>query len=149
MVWSRRRMVVAGLVGALLAAILTVIALNFVGGEKQIQRKLEHRYTIDDPQFRRELGILLGPPIVDGNRVTNLENGIDIFPAMLEAVQGARHNINFETYIYWSGDIGRQFAEALAERARAGVEVQVLIDWVGSQKMEQALLDLLVGAGVR
>ena len=107
MVWSRRRMIMAGLVGALLAAIITVIALNFVGGEKQIQRKLEHRYTIDDPQFRRELGILLGPPIVDGNRVTNLENGIEIFPAMLDAVKAARHNINFETYIYWSGDIGR------------------------------------------
>ena len=54
-------MIMAGLVGALLAAIITVIALNFVAGEKQIQRKLEHRYTIDDPQFRRELGILLGP----------------------------------------------------------------------------------------
>ena len=67
-------MITAGLVGALLAAIITVIALNFVAGEKQIQRKLEHRYTIDDPQFRRELGILLGPPIIDGNRVTNLEN---------------------------------------------------------------------------
>ena len=64
-------MIVAGLVGALIAAVITVIALNFVAGEKQIQRKLEHRYTIDDPQFRRELGILLGPPIIDGNRVTN------------------------------------------------------------------------------
>ena len=95
-------MIVAGLVGALLAAIITVIALNFVAGEKQIQRKLEHRYTVDDPQFRRELGILLGPPIIDGNRVTNLENGVEIFPAMLDAVKAARHNINFETYIYWS-----------------------------------------------
>jgi len=148
MVWSRKRMIVAGLVGALLAAIITVIALNFVPGEKQIQRKLEHRYAVDDPQFRRELGILLGPPIIDGNRVSNLENGIEIFPAMLEAVRSARHNVNFETYIYWSGDIGRAFAEALSERARAGVEVQVLIDWVGSQKMEQALLDMMIEAGV-
>ena len=142
-------MIVAGLVGALLAAIITVIALNFVAGEKQIQRKLEHRYTVDDPQFRRELGILLGPAIIDGNRVTNLENGDEIFPAMLDAVKAARHNITFETYIYWSGDIGRTFAEALAERARAGVEVHVLIDWVGSQKMEQALLDLMDEAGVQ
>jgi len=148
MVWNRRRMIVAGLVGALLAAIITAFALNFVAGEKQIERKLEHLYTIDDPQFRRELGILLGPTIIDANRVTNLENGIEIFPAMLGAVKAARHNINFETYIYWSGDIGRAFAEALAERARAGVEVQVLIDWVGSQKMEQALLDLMVEARV-
>ena len=80
-------MIVAGLVGALIAAVVTVIALNFVASEKQIERKLEHRYTVDDPQFRRELGILLGPPIIDGNRVTNLENGVEIFPAMLEAVK--------------------------------------------------------------
>ena len=53
-------------------------------------------------------------------------------------MEAARHNINFETYIYWSGDIGREFAEALSERARAGVQVHVLIDWLGSQKMEQA-----------
>jgi cardiolipin synthase A/B len=148
MAWSRKRMFVAGLVGALIAAVVTVIALNFVASEKQIERKLEHRYTVDDPQFRRELGILLGPPIIDGNRITNLENGVEIFPAMIEAVKAARHNINFETYIYWSGEIGRAFAEALSERARAGVEVQVLIDWVGSQKMEQALLDMLMDAGV-
>ncbi len=141
-------MIAAGLVGALIGAVLTVIALNFIAGEKQIQRKLEHRYAIDDPQFRRELGVLLGPPVIDGNRVTNLENGIEIFPAMLAAVKGARHNVNFETYIYWSGDVGREFAEALSERARAGVQVHVLIDWVGSQKMEQSLLDLLVEAGV-
>jgi len=112
MAWSGRRMILAGLVGALITALLTVFALNFVASEKQIQRKLEHRYTIDDPQFRRELGILLGPPIIDGNLVTNLENGVEIFPAMLEAVRRARHNINFETYIYWSGDIGRTFATA-------------------------------------
>lgn len=141
-------MIVAGLIGALIAAIGTVIALNFVAGEKQIQRKLEHRYAIDDAQFRRELGTLLGPPIIDGNRVTNLENGIEIFPAMLEAVRGARQTVNFETYIYWSGDVGREFAEALSERARAGVQVHVLIDWLGSQKMEQGLLDMLTEAGV-
>lgn len=148
MAWSRRRTVAAGLGGALIAAVATVISLNFVAGEKQIQRKLVHRHTIDDPQFRRELGVLLGPPVIDGNRVDNLENGVEIFPAMLEAVKAARHNINFETYIYWSGDIGRQFAEALAERAQAGVEVQVLIDWVGSQKMDQGLLDTMTAAGV-
>ena len=68
MALSPVRMIVAGLVGALIAAVVTVIALNLVAGEKQVQRKLEHRYAIDDAQFRRELGTLLGPPIIDGNR---------------------------------------------------------------------------------
>ena len=49
---------------------------------------------------------------------------------MLEAVRGAQKSICLETYIYWSGEIGRQFADALAERAKAGVKVHVIIDWV-------------------
>ena len=139
----------AALVGALLAAFVTIIALNFVGGEKRVERKLEHRATIGDPQFRRELGTLLGPPILAGNHVVNLENGVEIFPAMLDAIRQARRTINFETYIYWSGEIGREFVAALAERARAGVEVQVLIDWAGSQKMDPALLAELKAAGAK
>ena len=77
-------MITAGLIGALtgalIAALGTVLALNFVGAERRIERKLEHGYSIDDPQFLRELGSLLGPPIIGGNRVANLENGAAIFP---------------------------------------------------------------------
>ena len=138
----------AALAGALLAAFVTVIALNFIGGEKRIERKLEHRHAVTHPQFRREMGTLLGPPILAGNRVANLENGDAIFPAMLDAIRQAKRTINFETYIYWSGEIGREFVAALSERARAGVEVQVLIDWAGSQKMDQAMLAQMKAAGV-
>jgi cardiolipin synthase len=145
---TSKRTIAAAIIGALLAGLVAVIALNFVGSEGQIERRLEHRYSIDDPQFLRELGILLGPPIIDGNEVTNLENGVEIFPAMLAAIRSAQQNINFETYIYWSGDIGRVFAEALAERAAAGVDVHVLIDWVGSQKMEESQLTTMTSAGV-
>src|SRR5688500_5053707 len=139
---------IAALLGALLAAFATVIALNFVGGEKRIERKLEHRHAVTHPQFRRELGTLLGPPILGGNRVVNLENGAEIFPAMLDAIRQAKRTVNFETYIYWSGEIGHEFVAALSDRARAGVEVQVLIDWVGSQKMDEALLEEMKAAGV-
>ena len=88
-------MIVAGLIGALLAIIATVVAMNFISAEKQIQRSLEHRYGVGDPQYRRELGAMLGPAMIDGNRIENLENGEQIFPAMLEAVRGARKTINF------------------------------------------------------
>ena len=139
---------IAAILGALVAVALTVLVLNFTGGEKRIERKLGHEHAVDHPQFQRELGTLLGPPIVGGNRVVNLENGDEIFPAMLEAIRGARRTITFETFIYWSGEIGREFVEALSERSRAGVSVHVLIDWVGSQKMEEALVDALKEAGV-
>jgi len=141
-------MVYAGLIGALVAIVITVVAMNFMSAERQIQKSLEHRYGVSDPQFRRELGTLLGPAIIDGNRVQNLENGGQIFPAMLDAVKSAKLSINFETYIYWSGEVGKEFAEALSERARQGVKVHVLLDWVGSQKMEESLVTQMKGAGV-
>lgn len=148
MAWSRKRLVVGGVLGALLAVVATVITMNFTTSESEIEKSLEHRYGVADPQFQRELGILLGPPIVDGNRVEHFENGIAIFPAMLEAIRQARQTITFETYIYWSGRIGREFATSLSERARNGVRVHVLLDWVGSQKMEPRLLEQMKSSGV-
>ena len=148
MPWSRKRMILAGLVGALVAIVLTVVAMNFISAEKEIQRSLEHRYGVGDPQFHRELGAMLGPATVPGNRIENLENGEQIFPAMLEAVRSAQRTINFETYLYWSGRVGQQFADVLSERARAGVKVNVLVDWVGSQKMDDALAEQMQAAGV-
>mgnify|MGYP002651543182 CR=1 FL=1 len=133
---------------ALVTLIVIVLAMNFATPEKTLERKIEHRYTVDDPQFEREMGAMLGPSVLQGNEVQDLENGVEIFPAMLEAIQGAQRNINFETYIYWSGTVGKQFADALAERARAGVTVNVLVDWAGAIKMDDALLDEMEKAGV-
>ena len=138
---------------ALIAIALTILAvvvsMNFVTPEKQLDRKLEHLYPVADEQFRREMSVMLGPTILGGNSVKALQNGEEIFPAMLAAVRAARTTIAFETYIYWSGDIGRELAEALAERAKAGVQVNVLIDWVGGLKMDKALLEKIESAGVK
>ena len=102
-----------------------MLALNFARPEKKLAWRLEHRYAVADPQFRREMGVMLGPSITGGNKVIALQNGEEIFPAMLEAIRSARTSITFETYIYWSGEIGEKFSEALSERARAGVTVSV------------------------
>ena len=129
------------LVGAL-------IAVNFTTGEKKVERNLPRLYSTQDSQFRRAMGSLLGPGIVGGNRVQELLNGEQIFPAMLAAIRSAKRTITFETYIYWSGDIGREFAEALAERSRVGVKVHVLLDWVGSAKIDASFLEQMKSAGV-
>jgi len=68
---------------------------------------------------------------------------------MLEAIRQAEQSITFETYIYWSGEIGRAFADALAERSRSGVRVHVLLDWVGSSKIDERLLAEMRQAGVQ
>jgi len=133
---------------AIATLLVAVLAMNFKTSEKDLERKIEHRYPVSDPQFRREMGVLLGPGIIPGNKVTELQNGEAIFPAMLAAIGSAQKTITFETYIYWSGEIGQQFAKALEERARAGVTVKVMIDWAGSIKMDDAMLDDMKDAGI-
>jgi len=136
-------------IAAMVFTVIAVLAvLNFTGGEKKIEHRIPRLYATDDPQFSRTMGLLLGPAIVDGNRFQVLLNGDQIFPSMLSAIRSAQRTITFETYIYWSGGIGKEFADALAERARAGVKVHVLLDWVGSDKMEPAYLDEMARAGV-
>ncbi|HVQ33476.1 MAG TPA: phospholipase D-like domain-containing protein [Lysobacter sp.] len=136
------------IVTALVTVALVILGLNFATPEKKLETKIEHRYTVDDPQFRREMGVLLGPSILGGNTVHDLQNGAEIFPAMLEAIKGARRTISFETYIYWDGKVGQRFADAFSERARAGVKVHVTIDWAGSVTMDEAQLKQMEGAGV-
>jgi cardiolipin synthase len=127
---------------------VTLFALNFVTGEKKIDARLQSLYAVSDPQFLRSMGSLLGPALRDGNRVTGLSNGDEIFPQMLGAIRAAQKTITFETYIYWSGSIGREFAEALSERARASVKVHVLLDWVGSASMDGDVLKAMEASGV-
>ncbi len=138
-------------VGLVLAglALLVFLVANLRAGQKSIEHEIEHRYGVDDPAFARSMSVLLGPPLLPGNRVTSLYNGDQIFPAMLEALGAAKRTITFETYIYWSGSIGRAFADALIDRARSGVQVHVILDWVGSGKMDREIIDAMAAAGVQ
>lgn len=137
------------LCAAAVTGALVLLALNFTAGENKVRQDVPRLYSTASPQFERAMGSLLGPGLVGGNEVTELLNGDQIFPAMLDAIRSARKSVTFETYIYWSGDIGQQFADALAERARAGVKVHVLLDWVGSAKMERSYLEAMQAAGVQ
>ena len=145
---TRRMWIVIGL-SVVVALIAAVVAFNFVSSEKRIEQRISRQFSVEDPRFTAELGVLLGPPFLGGNGYSALQNGDQIFPEMLAAIRGAQQSITFETYIYWSGDIGREFAEALAERARAGVRVHVLLDWVGSAKMDSELMKAMADAGAQ
>ena len=135
------------------AVVLTLLAVmgvtNFTGGEKKIERHITRQFALDSPGFAHELGALLGPPFIGGNQIEVLRNGDEIFPAMLSAINAAKTSVTVETYIYWSGDIGQAFAAALTARARSGVKVHVLLDWVGSARMAPALIDGMKAAGVQ
>lgn len=105
-------------------------------------------YAVSDPQFARSMGNLLGPVLIDGNNIQSFSNGEQIFPPMLAEIRGAQRSVTFETYIYWSGVVGKLFTDALAERARAGVSVHVILDWVGAGKIDPQYLDQMRDAGV-
>lgn len=105
----------------------------------------------DPAVLRRRFEGLLGIPFTEGNDVRVLRNGDEIFPAMLEAVDAAERTVDMLTFIYWTGDIAREFAHRLAARARAGVRVRVLLDAIGARLMDRGLVDHLerCGADVR
>lgn len=100
-------------------------------------------------RLRRRLERLIGIAASEGNALEALRNGDEIFPAMLASIAAAEHTVDMMTFVYWKGEVARQFAEALAERAAAGVRVRLLLDGFGSRLIEQDLLDLMDGAGVR
>ncbi|WP_347557428.1 phospholipase D-like domain-containing protein [Robbsia sp. KACC 23696] len=133
---------------AILTAMAVMVAVNFKVPEKAVRHAIGHCHAIEDPQFELEMDAMLGPDMLQGNSITALHNGDEIFPAMLAAIRAAKQSITFETYIYWSGSIGREFADALKERQLAGVAVHVMLDWAGSFKMDQSLLSELRDAGV-
>ncbi|MGV9636033.1 phospholipase D-like domain-containing protein [Nocardia rhamnosiphila] len=100
-------------------------------------------------RMRRRLERLLGVAATEGNALVALRNGDEIFPAMLDAIRDAEHTVDMMTFVYWQGDIARQFAYALAERAEAGLRVRLLLDGFGSRSIEKDLLTLMERAGVQ
>jgi len=116
---------------------------------KQPRQEIAPLYSARSPEFRQAAGSLLGPNFVPGNNITTLVNGNQIFPAMLGAIRSAKQSISFETYAFQNGEIARQFTDALAERAQAGVKVNVILDAQGTQKMGRQNLERLRNAGVQ
>lgn len=100
-------------------------------------------------RLRRRLERLIGIAATEGNAVTVLRNGDEIFPAMLSRIRAARQTVDMMTFVYWKGDIAREFAHALAERARAGVRVRLLLDGFGSRLIDDGLLRAMGRAGVQ
>jgi cardiolipin synthase len=100
-------------------------------------------------RLRRRLERLIGVAATEGNELVALRNGDEIFPAMLGAIRAAEHTIDMMTFVYWRGQIARDFAAALSERARAGVRVRLLLDGFGSSRIERDLLDIMDTAGVQ
>jgi cardiolipin synthase A/B len=130
----------------IVGAIMLYLGANVATSEKRLLYRPRRLYTSEDADFRRALGILLGPPLVSGNHITTLINGDQIFPPMLEAIRAAKKSVTFETFVF-RDEIGAQFCKALSDAAKRGVKVHILLDWVGSSSMDATMLKSTQAAG--
>jgi cardiolipin synthase len=112
-------------------AIVVLFCLFFIK-RHTIQYHFQHGFSVADPEFVGSALALANPILVGGNKIELLSNGDKYFQAMLDAMEAARKTINFEAFILYSDDTGRQFRDVLCQRARDGIEVRVLLDGIGS-----------------
>jgi cardiolipin synthase len=89
-----------------------------------------------------------GAPLVEGNAVRLLKDAAENFPAWLDAIRASDRSIFFESYIFADDATGREFRDALSDKARSGVRVHVLYDWLGSPgKLVPGFFRPLIAAG--
>jgi cardiolipin synthase len=130
-------------------AILVVFCLFFIK-RHTVEYHFEHGFSVSDPEFIGSALALANPVLIGGNKIELLNNGDEYFPAMLKAMRAARKTINFEAFILYSDDVGRQFRDVLSERARDGIEVRVLVDGIGSGwSLKNSDVRMMKKAGVK
>jgi cardiolipin synthase len=110
--------------------------------------RLESAISIEDARFHEYVGAVTASPASQGDKYELLLNGDQIFPAMLDAIRGAKKRINFLTYIYSPGEVANQFTTALADAGRRGVKVNVVVDAFGASDIPKEHIEQLESAGV-
>ena len=112
-------------------AVVLIFCLFFIR-RHTLEYRLEHTFTVHSPEFLGSALALADPVPIPGNKIELLANGDEYFPAMLKAIGAARQTVNFASYILHSDEVGRQFRDAFCERAKAGIQVRILLDGIGS-----------------
>jgi cardiolipin synthase len=131
----------------LVAGIVTAVLLLLAQDQQTLQ--IHSARGAEDPDHAAYLAALVGADVRGGNQYDVLTNGDQFFPAMLDAIRGAKRRVTFETYIYDTGEMANQFTQALEEAARRGVRVQIVVDAVGGSSMDDEHLERLQRAGCR
>jgi cardiolipin synthase A/B len=137
----------------LAAAILLIVAVALVWGgivalaTPTVVYRCDRRLDVDSPEFVHMLSSVLATSLTGGNTIRRLENGARFYPEMLASIAGATRSIALECYIFHHGPTGDAFTAALAERARAGVQVRIILDAFGSRRLRRGHIRRLVQAG--
>ena len=131
--------------------VTVLVSLFLLAGTTGCVRPVPHvalpDVSLGEPSFFPTLEAYAGSPIVGGNAVEVLLNGEEIFPALVEAISSAQRTISYAQYFYEDGPVARDVAEALAERCRAGVGVNVLLDGFGTLSMPGEYVALMRTSG--
>lgn len=125
------------------AGSMAVVSYLIAPTEAPPKYGLDHEFAVGDEEFLPTMAGATGVPFLPGNSVAILNNGDEFYPAMLDAIKRAEVSITIEAYIYWAGEIGLTFASTLAEKARAGIKVKILLDAVGSSSIGEEILRVL------
>jgi cardiolipin synthase len=141
----------------LLAGIIGALVVGFVYITLAANAEANHQDRVmsvpligsDLDTFLRALQGAAGDSVVEGNEVQVLQNGDEIFPPMLAAIRASQSTIHFATYVYWAGDVPREFAKALSDAARRGVMVRLVLDSEGTDRMPRELVDQMCEAGCK
>jgi cardiolipin synthase len=131
----------------ILLGLAVLVALALLLAQDQDTLHIRSSVSADDPRHPSYTAALLGAGLQRGNTYDVLTNGDQIFPAMLEAIDGATRRISFETYIFDTGQIAAQLTAAFEAAARRGVRVQIVVDSVGASTMDAAHVERLRRAG--
>ncbi len=129
--------------------VVIVVAFALLLAQDQETLHIKSGVAAEDPVFPDYVASLTGSGITRGDEYQILVNGVQIFPAMLDAIRQARRRINFETYIYDTGKVAEDFTTALADAAARGVEVRLIVDAVGASAMERGHVERLQRAGAQ
>jgi len=138
-----RRAAIALLVGALVVSAVLLLA------QDQTTIRVKSEISAEDPRDPAYVAALVGAALTRGNRYEVLTNGDQIFPAMLGAIDKAQRRVNFETYVYDTGELANRFTGALEQAASRGVSVITVVDGVGAASMEREHVRRLEHAGAK
>ncbi len=122
------------------AGFLSLLLVNLWSPYKKVKFKIKTDYSVESLEFQRSISALIGGELIPGNCIRPLQNGDEIFPAMLEAMAQAKHSICLESFIFWRGEVGTRFTDMLCRKSAEGVRVSMLVDWLGSKDFDQKLL---------
>ena len=131
------------------ATIAVIITLFFSVGRRPERLVPTQAPAVDAPEFLAAVAGAAGAPLRKGGTVHFLNNGVEFFPALLQALRAAKQTITFTVYIWEAGQASDQVSAALIERARAGVQVRVLLDSMGALKAPDDTIDAMKKAGVK